>query len=140
MGQPGTGSGLGRRRVLLIPVFEPSLRDLVFALHALEQRRDLGQRILRRQVRPVLLVAQRAIVLDVLARRLHGGHAEGSRGTFQEVTERGELLEILLLAMEERRVSDLRIGACKHGWGCLSGDNTYKAWSMSTKVVLAWVK
>lgn len=78
-----------------IPLPQPLLRHAILALHPLQRHRDLIERLLLRQVLVRLLVPRLAVVLDLLARGLHFGHAERGGGAFEEVPEGGEFGEVL---------------------------------------------
>ena len=85
--------------MLLVPLLEPLLRDPVLLLDALKERADLGERLVGGEVCAFCLVAEGAVMLDVLACGLDGGDAERGGGTLEEVAEGRELREVLLLAM-----------------------------------------
>lgn len=73
-------SDLGWRDVFLVPLLKPSLGDRVFALDAFEQRRDLCEGVRPGEILAVGLISECAVMLDVLAGGLHGGHAKGGGG------------------------------------------------------------
>lgn len=87
-------SDLGWRDVFLVPLLKPSLGDRVFALDAFEQRRDLCEGVRPGEILAVGLISECAVMLDVLAGGLHGGHAKGGGGALKEVAQGRELGKI----------------------------------------------
>jgi hypothetical protein len=96
------------------------LDDLVEAL----------QRLVLLDVLCACLVLQLAVVLDLLARVLDLGKAEGSRGALEEVAELAQRLKLLLLAANQSAVCSCRCGRLA----------THRLVSILTKVPSAWVK
>ena len=106
------------------------LVELVFGL--LDDLVEALQRLVLLDVLCACLVLQLAVVLDLRARVLDLGQAEGSRGALEEVAELAERLELFLLAAYQSAVCSCRCGCRRLA--------THRFVSILTKVPSAWVK
>ena len=93
-----------RSFLVVVELLEHLLHLVELILGLLDDRLQVLQSLLLLDIFCACLVLQLAVVLDLLARVLDLGQAEGGRGALEKVAELAERLKLLLLAANQSAV------------------------------------